>query len=146
MESKNLGYSVKNIPLSSKDVYLKTLIHKTEHFVRRLRWKVFHFLNKSNNNDDDERNTFGFRSPLSPPRNQLIYEFENDLYNMIKTIEFKPVKNNFQKQISSDLKSIKNSNKIFVPADKTRNMYGLEPKEYEKLLNDNVTKTYKKSN
>ena len=77
MESTNLGYSVKNIPLSNKDVYLKSLIQKTEHFIRRLRWKVFHFLKQDDNNHDDdtEYNTFGFRSLSSPPRNQLLYEF-----------------------------------------------------------------------
>ena len=35
---------------------------------------------------------------------------------------------------------------MFVSADKTRNMYGLDSKEYDKLLNNNVTKRYKKSN
>ena len=35
---------------------------------------------------------------------------------------------------------------MFVSADKTRNMYGLDSKEYDKLLNNNVTKSYKKSN
>ena len=43
------------------------------------------------------------------------------------------------------MRSIKRSNKIFVAADKTRNMYGLDPKKYDKLLN-NVIKSYKKSN
>ena len=45
-----------------------------------------------------------------------------------------------------DLKSIKQSKKVFVSADKTRNMYGIEPEEYKKMLIDNVTKTYRKSN
>ena len=35
---------------------------------------------------------------------------------------------------------------MFVSADKTRNMYGLDSKEYDKLLTNNVTKSYKKSN
>ena len=35
---------------------------------------------------------------------------------------------------------------MFVSADKTRNMYGLDSKEYDKQLNNNVTKSYKKSN
>ena len=48
--------------------------------------------------------------------------------------------------MSEDLRSIKNSKKIFVSADKTRNMYAITPDEYDKLLKDNVTKTYKKTN
>ena len=144
METKNLEYSVKNIPLSNKDVYQKTLIGKTEDFIRRLRWKVFHFLNKSDNSNDQKSN-FGFRTPYSPQKNAVLENFENDLYDLIKNIEFKTVRNNFQHQVSRDLRSINNSKKIFVPADKTRNMYGLEPKTYEKLLKDNVTKGYKKT-
>ena len=35
---------------------------------------------------------------------------------------------------------------MFVSADKTRNMYGSDFKEYDKLLNNNVTNSYKKSN
>lgn len=143
MESKNLGYSIKNIPLSNKDVYLKSLIQKTEDFVRRLRWKVFHYLKQ---NDDVQINTFGFKSLATPPKNQLLYEFENDIYNMVKNVEFKKVNNSFQEKIMSDIKSIKKSEKVFVHADKTTNMYGVMPEEYEKLLSDNVTKTYKKSN
>ena len=147
MESKNLGYSVKNIPLGNKDKYLKTLISKTENFVRRLRWKVFHFLKKENELDNDyHKNTFGFATEYSPPKNQLLYDFENDLYGLIKNIEFKTVSNTFQKQISADIKSIKNSDKLYVKADKTRNIYCLNPDEYEKLLINNVTKTYKKCN
>ena len=144
MESKTLEYSTSNIPLSNKNTYIKDLIHKTEHFVRRLRWKVFHFLNKSsekenqsndkenkaknkenNTNDEENKSNFGFRSKASPPKNALIYEFENDLYDLIQNVEFKVVKNDFQRQMQSDLHSIKTSKKVFVKADKTKNLYGL---------------------
>ena len=59
---------------------------------------------------------------------------------MIRTVEFEPVRTSFQRQLSEDLKSIKNSDKVYVPADKTRNMYGITPQEYDKLLKENVTK------
>ena len=144
METKNLGYSVKNIPISNKAVYQKTLIGQTESFLRRLRWKVYHFLSSSENNNNKEN--FGFRTTKSPPKNQLLYPFENDIYDMIKNIEFEQVRTEFQKKMSSDLSSIRKTKKIFVAADKTRNMYGISPQEYKKMLKDNVTKTYKKSN
>ena len=105
---------------------------------------MFHSLNRTE--DEYNTQTFGLKTPTSPPRNQLIYEFESDLYNLVENVEFKKVNNNFQKQMFTDLKSIKQSGKIFVQADKTRNMYGLDPAEYEKLLHDNVTKSYKKCN
>ena len=134
---------MKPFKFESRDVYLKSLIQKTEHFVRRLRWKVFHFLSDSKN-DDHVKSTFGFTSPLVPPKNQLIYEFENDQYNIIQHIKFKKIHNKFQRQLLSDIQEIKNSGKVIVHADKTRNMYELDSNEYKKLLNDNITKTYKK--
>ena len=75
-----------------------------------------------------------------------MYNFENDMYEMIRKVEFEPVRTEFQRKMSEDLRSIKNSKKIFVSADKTRNMYAITPEEYDKLLQDNVTKTYKKTN
>ena len=50
-----------------------------------------------------------------------------------------------QEQLKSDVEQIKNNNKIFVSADKSRNTYMLQQEEYTKLLKENVTKTYKKS-
>ena len=41
---------------------------------------------------------------------------------------------------------IKSINKPFLPADKSRNIYKLENNKCSKLLRENVTKTYKKSN
>ena len=41
---------------------------------------------------------------------------------------------------------MKSINKVFVPTDKSRNIYKLEKEQYSKLLRENVTKTYKKSN
>ena len=43
-------------------------------------------------------------------------------------------------QLKIDIGNIKSSSKIFVPADKSRNIYKLD-----KLLTETITKTYKKS-
>ena len=64
---------------------------------------------------------------------------------MIKNISFKRINNPFQTQLKNDIDDIKRSDKIFVPADKLRNIYKLEKDDYEKLLTENVKKTYKKS-
>ena len=45
MERVSFNYSTKNIPVASKREYTKQLIDKTEQFLRRMRWKAFHFLN-----------------------------------------------------------------------------------------------------
>ena len=64
---------------------------------------------------------------------------------MIKNISFKRINNPFQTQLKNDIDDIKRSDKIFVQADKSRNIYKLEKDDYEKLLTENITKTYKKS-
>ena len=40
---------------------------------------------------------------------------------------------------------IKGDSKIFVPTDKSRNIYKMDSETYEKLLHENITKTYKKT-
>ena len=63
---------------------------------------------------------------------------------MVRRIEFKPVENKFQSELSQDTKRIQNSSKVSVPADKTTNLYTMQVSEYKKLLNDNITAKYKK--
>ena len=47
--------------------------------------------------------------------------------------------------MKSDIESIKKSKNIYVFADKTNNIYETDIKNYNKLLIDNISKTYKKS-
>ena len=66
--------------------------------------------------------------------------------NIIQTTTFKPVNNNFLNSLNKDVKHIKNdSNKLLIPADKTTNFYKLEPQKYNELLEQNITKSYKKA-
>ena len=54
--------------------------------------------------------------------------------------------NDFQNRLKNDIRSIQLSKRVFVFTDKTRNIYEMEKSHYEKLLTDNITKTYKQSN
>ena len=63
---------------------------------------------------------------------------------MIKNIQFRKVNNSFQNQLNEDIKQIKRESKIFVPADKSCNIYKMDRETYEKLFHENITKTYKK--
>ena len=51
----------------------------------------------------------------------------------------------FDKQLANDVKEIKSTNKIIIPADKTHNLNKVEKKDYKKYLRDNVPEAYKKS-
>ena len=63
---------------------------------------------------------------------------------IIKNIQFRKVNNSFQSQLNEDIKQINRHGKIFVPAGKSRNSYKIDCETCEKLLHENITKTYKK--
>jgi hypothetical protein len=71
--------------------------------------------------------------------------FENDVFSMVNSIEFRIISDPFQQQLQQDIKTIRSSNKAFIHADKTTNMYKLEKTSYDKLLHDNITSAYKKA-
>jgi len=145
MERINYNYSLKNIPIQSKNSYTKSMINKTESLVKRMRWKAF-FHDNPTPDTNQQRNNFGFPSEKSPPQNKDLIPFENDMYNLIKYTQFKrPQTNQFQQTLKRDIRELSCSEKIFVPADKTTNIYKLSSVQYQKLLTDNITATYKKS-
>ena len=63
---------------------------------------------------------------------------------MIKSIQFRNVKDDFQTKMKNNISKIKSSPNVFVPVDKTKNLYEMPPNDYKKLLYENITKTYKK--
>ena len=65
---------------------------------------------------------------------------------MVQNIKFKKVTSNFQVQLSDDVRNIKKNLKLLKPAEKTNNFYELTTGKYNKLLTENISKTYKKSN
>ena len=82
------NYSLKNMPLPTKDTHRKNLIHKLESFIKRIRWKVFCFENKSKSTNEIT-SSFGFKSVKTPPKNDQLNQFESDLYDKVQNIEFK---------------------------------------------------------
>ena len=41
---------------------------------------------------------FGSKSSFTPPQHELLSPFKSDLYDMIRSINLKPVRNDFQKK------------------------------------------------
>ena len=140
-EQVNLGYSLKNIPVPSSNAYLKTLIMQTEKLLKRMRFKAFAFEHPEKMK---HMNTYGFRTSRTPEQNEYLIPFENDICEMIRTLEFKRSPNNFLGQLARDRKKIQESDSLIISADKTTNLYKIDKTEYNKLLIENTTKTYKK--
>lgn len=142
MEPLTFDYSLKSIPIPRKDIYFKMLIEKIESFLNRMRWKMIFIENPQMSKTKE---TYGFNTCIVPPSNKRLKPFEEDLFNMVKNIQFGPVNNKFQHKLREDCLKIRQSSKLIVSADKTGNKYSISPSDYFKLLRDNVTQEYKKS-
>ena len=133
-------HSLKNIGLPSQDAYKAKLIDKVENVVNRMRWKA-HFL--LNGPAFGENCKYGFKSKKSAPACSEMKSFEESLVRMIEKIEFRKVDDEFLSTLDNDLRKIKSTPNVFVFADKTRNIYETTPENYNKILKENITKTYK---
>ena len=75
---------------------------------------------------------------------QELKPFEDDLFNLVKNIQFRPINNQFQDELKKNVTKIHTSNNIIVKGDKSRNLYQIPLETYTKVMNDNITQTYKK--
>ena len=142
MEPINFGYSTKNIPVARPKEYLRCLIDKTESFLRRMRWKAFHFMNPT---EPTTKETFGFKTTKSPPMIKDLDAFEDKMLALIQNVQFKKADSDFQHVLSRDAKKIRDDTKLLIPADKSTNYYRLDTESYNKLLTTSITKAYKKA-
>ena len=85
-----------------------------------MRWKALAFLGKIE--ESKHKQNYGFLTRNCPAVVKELTEFGCDLQLMIKNVVFKKV-NTFQTELLNDVKKIKGSDKIFVPASKSRNIY-----------------------
>ena len=140
----SFDYSLKCIPIPTRDTHIRGVIHKTEQFLQRVRWKVFFFFNPPKDNKQ-VKETYGFNTPRNAPQNKALVGFEDDLTHLISNLVYDNMKTPFQRQLIKDSKDIQKSDKVFVTADKTRNVYKLDTQTYNKLMRDNVTSHYVKT-
>ena len=136
-----MKYSLKNIPIPSKKSYQLNLIDKIESSVKRMRWRAFYYLNQQKC-DNNIKETFRFKSRKCPPFCSNLITFEKDLSHMVTSLKFSHVKDSFQRELNEDICKIKSSLNAFVFTEKTNNIYEMSKGLHQKLLHDNVTKTY----
>ena len=103
--------------------------------------KLISFLKGEKNQENT--NHFALSSNKTLPTILELKPFEEDALKLLENIKFRDTKNHFQENLANDLKKINSSDKIFVFADKTRNIYETSLDTYNKILHDNITKTYK---
>ena len=94
---------------------------------------------------ETKKGIYDFKSKQHPSQIKELDMFEKDLFELVKTVKFRNRNDKLQNEMKDYINKIKFSSNVFMPADKTTNMLKLTPKEYKKLLRDNVTKTYRKA-
>ena len=144
LQQRQFHYSLKNIPIASKAAYMKSFISKLESFTRRIRWEALFLEHNNEKINEQKTETFGFKSELAPPLHQGLLAFEKVLYKMARSIDFQNRPNSFQQKLTANVNSIRSSPNMLISADKTNNLYAISTENYNKLLLDNVTKSYKK--
>ena len=95
-------YLQKNIPIPSRDSYLRNLIEKAESVLKRMRWKA-HFFLKGENSQENTRN-FGLLSNKTPPTVLELEPFEESVIKLLETTKFRDRKDYFQDTLANDLK------------------------------------------
>ena len=104
------------------------------------------FLNNNEKNKEEAKpETFGFKSKHHPCQLRELDNFEKDLFNVVSSLKFRKLNDNFEEKMKSDISEIKSSPNVFTFEDKTSNIYKAAPREYNQLLKDNIIKSYKKS-
>ena len=72
-------------------------------------------------------------------------DFEDCVISIKQNITFKRTQCQFQRDLQDDIAAVNNDDRLFVKADKTTNFYKLDFPIDRRLLEANITKTYKKA-
>ena len=87
MEKVVFDHSLKDIPIPNFYQFLTVLLDRTTDFIKRIRWKTYHFTRGTNKND--EFNNYGFKSLKKPPTNKHLIRFEEDLLDLVRKVRKK---------------------------------------------------------
>ena len=117
MEAKQFKFSLKNITIASNDEYLTVLVARTDKFLRHLRWKALFYRNRDKPQTTKE--SFGFKTSNTPPCDKALSQFENDIWEIVRKIEFNNNgRNKFQQTLCSKLKEQRLNTNLLIPGDK----------------------------
>ena len=144
MEKTTPLFSLKNIPIPSKFEYEKKLVQKAESLLDRMRWKISVAKNPEAFQNNYE--TFGFNTTNKPGQDKDLMRFEEDFLDLISpnNLTYKIINNEIQNNLKQEVRNIKNSDRVTVFADKTRNLYKDTVQSVDAKLMESITKDYKR--
>ena len=110
-----------------------------------MRWKA-HFFLKEDSNDEtkQERESYGFKTRKCPPQCQEMENFEKDVMNIVKNLELRKIKDEFQDRLKEDVKKINASLNILFSQTKLAIFMNRTPKNKGKSLRKTSQKHIKK--
>ena len=116
--------------------------------IKRMWWKVY-FYNKKKDVKENETQTipktYSLKSLKCPPQVKELIQFESALLNIIKSLKFQKTRSHFQKRLKDDINTIHNTDTTSTFADKTSNLYKFKKQQYQKVLIELITTSYKKA-
>ena len=139
---------MKDIPIPPVAQYKKLLLHQTESFLQRLRWKVHFFLNPETPSQPPrpKKETYGFKTTRTAPQTSELTFFEQDLAELVSSgIHFRNFRSKHQRDLSRTVRDIQKNKHYLLKADKTTNLYQVSADNYKKLLLDNITRNYQQT-
>lgn len=86
---------------------------------------------------------YGLKDLNCPPKIKEITNFENNLTNLLKNIIFNATKSSFHQHLTKNIRTKKSTKTTLIFTDQTSNLYNLPKEQYEKLLNNAITTSYK---
>lgn len=140
-----LDHSTNNILYSSQKSYTNKLIKQSEKFFQRLNNHAF-FKTQKNFNNSTRQERYGLKSLYKATDVDIIKPFECEWFNVIKNIKFRKkeaLNCKFQKNLKRQVKKMTKSD-IILKSDKTNNYYDIKLDDYNKIVEREVHKHYKK--
>ena len=78
---------MKNIPIPKKEEIQLEHIFSSEVFIRKARWRTWHYLNPNMSSNNKE--TFDFNTTNAAPIMPELKQLEDRIYDLVKNIEFR---------------------------------------------------------
>ena len=94
--------------------------------------------------NNDNYTNFALISNISPTQNPALTSFENEIYSMVKNVEFMKDCYDFQDKLKEDTNELRSSKNLYVLADKLANLYKMSDTDHNRLLDNNITSNYRK--
>ena len=95
--------------------------------------------------NNDNYTNFALISNISPTQNPALTSFENEIYSMVKNIEFMKDRYDFQDKLKEDTNELRSSKNLYVLAGKLANLYKMSDTDHNRLLDNTSPAIIEKS-